>query len=309
MKKTKLPQLTDADIRLLRVFRAVTEAKGFSNAESVLNIGRSTISAQMSLLEGRLGLRLCDRGPSGFKLTEEGKQVYAASTRLFMAFNDFRTEVDKTHGQEYLNIALIDNTITDAVSPLGAALASYAHKYPHIHLRIHTLPPDEIEERVSQGRLDAGFIPMHGESPGLLYKHVHTERNQLYCGKDHRWFAGDPPKDLADGTDFEPRHVSHGYKHAPLEKAANFGLSRDATAFSVEGIALLIMTGLYIGFLPAHYASLWVERGEMRVIHPDRYFFDAEIVAVYQRAAENKSTIKQLLHELDCKIASNNDPT
>lgn len=297
MKKGKAPQLVDADLRLLRVFRAVTEAKGFANAEPVLNIGRSTISAQMSLLEGRLGLRLCERGPGGFNLTEEGKQVYAASTRLFMALNDFRTEVDKTHGQEYLNVAIIDNTITDEASPIIAALSRYAVTYPNVHMRIHTLPPDEIEERVSMGRVDIGFIPLHGVNPGLQYDHVHSEKNQLYCGKGHTWFDNGAPADLFDDPKNELRHVSHGYKHAPLGKVANFGLSHDATAFSVEGIALLIMTGAYIGFLPVHYASLWTERQEMRPIHPDRYFFDAEIVAVYQRTSEDKPSIRRLLDE------------
>ena len=44
-------QLSDIDLRLLRVFRTVVECGGFSVAESVLGIGRSAISQQMSDLE------------------------------------------------------------------------------------------------------------------------------------------------------------------------------------------------------------------------------------------------------------------
>jgi hypothetical protein len=53
-----LAQVSDFDIRLLRIFRAVVECGGFSAAENVLGIGRSAISQQMSDLEQRLGLRL-----------------------------------------------------------------------------------------------------------------------------------------------------------------------------------------------------------------------------------------------------------
>ena len=80
-----LAQVSDFDIRLLRLFRSVVECGGFSAAESVLGIGRSAISQQMSDLEQRLGLRLCQRGRAGFALTEEGREVYQSSLQLFGA--------------------------------------------------------------------------------------------------------------------------------------------------------------------------------------------------------------------------------
>src|SRR5205085_11496388 len=47
--------VSDIDVRLLRVFRAVVEAGSFANAQAILNVGASTISTQMSQLETRLG--------------------------------------------------------------------------------------------------------------------------------------------------------------------------------------------------------------------------------------------------------------
>jgi len=60
----------DIDLRLLRVFKAVADAGGLSNAQAVLNLNPSTISTQLSTLEAQLGYTLCQRGRSGFKLTE-----------------------------------------------------------------------------------------------------------------------------------------------------------------------------------------------------------------------------------------------
>ena len=54
-----LGNLSDTDIRLLRVFIVVAQAGGLSAAELELNIGRSTISRHLKDLETRLGMVLC----------------------------------------------------------------------------------------------------------------------------------------------------------------------------------------------------------------------------------------------------------
>ena len=66
-------QITEVELRLLRVFRVVADCEGLAAAESELEIGRSTISKHLSDLETRFGTRLCNRGRSGFSLTDEGK--------------------------------------------------------------------------------------------------------------------------------------------------------------------------------------------------------------------------------------------
>ena len=70
-----LGQLSDMDLRLLQVFKAVVECGGMSAAELELNIGTSTVSRHMKDLETRLGLTLCRRGRAGFALTAEGQRV------------------------------------------------------------------------------------------------------------------------------------------------------------------------------------------------------------------------------------------
>ena len=64
-KRAILGQLSDADMRLLRVFKSVVDCGGMAAAELELNIGISTISKHVKDLETRLGLTLCHRGRSG----------------------------------------------------------------------------------------------------------------------------------------------------------------------------------------------------------------------------------------------------
>ena len=66
------PNLSKSDLHLLYVFTSVAEAQGFSAAQIELNVSQSTISRQVSDLELRLGMKLCHRGRSGFRMTEKG---------------------------------------------------------------------------------------------------------------------------------------------------------------------------------------------------------------------------------------------
>jgi DNA-binding transcriptional LysR family regulator len=82
-------RLTDIDLRLIRIFRAIVECQGLSGAELVLNLSQSRVSTSLAELEARLGARLCRRRRSGFALTEAGAAVYEASHELFEAVDRF----------------------------------------------------------------------------------------------------------------------------------------------------------------------------------------------------------------------------
>ncbi len=72
-------KVSDLDLRLLRIFLAVVDAKGLSEAQAALNIGQPTISTHLATLEARVGFRLCERGRSGFHLTPKGEKFVSAA--------------------------------------------------------------------------------------------------------------------------------------------------------------------------------------------------------------------------------------
>ena len=46
----------------------------------------------------------------------------------------------------------------------------------------------------------------------------------------------------------------------------NVPFKNSAITSHMESIALLILSGQYFGYLPAHFAAQWVDRGEMRCL-------------------------------------------
>lgn len=126
-------QLGDTDLRLLRIYRKVVECGGFSAAEVALGISRAAISMAMNDLETRLGLRLCQRGRSGFAMTDEGTEVYESTLQLLAAVEGFRTRVNGLHAQlkGELNIGITDNLVTMPQMHITDALHLPGQGDPH----------------------------------------------------------------------------------------------------------------------------------------------------------------------------------
>ena len=127
---TTTPRLHKADLHLLAVFTTVAECGGFAAAQVALNVSQSTISRQIGDLEKRLGLRLYQRGRSGFRLTDKGRIVYEACQHLSTALESFRTAVGALRGELVgdLSIAAIDNWATERGYPMADVLRAFRAK-------------------------------------------------------------------------------------------------------------------------------------------------------------------------------------
>ena len=67
-----MARISDADLRLLRIFSTIADCKGFAAAQAELNLSAASISSYIAAIEQRLGVRLCNRGRAGFALTDKG---------------------------------------------------------------------------------------------------------------------------------------------------------------------------------------------------------------------------------------------
>ncbi len=125
-----LTNLSDIDLKLLRVFVAVAEAQGVSAAQEALLMNQSTISTHLASLETRLGFRLCQRGRSGFRLTPKGERMLIACRSLFNAARDFTRVSQSLNGllTGDLQIGLVDNLVSLPGNPADGRRAAEHHR-------------------------------------------------------------------------------------------------------------------------------------------------------------------------------------
>ena len=284
-----LGQLGDMDLRLLRVFKCVADCGGMAAAELELNIGVSTISRHIKDLELRLGLSLCRRGRSGFALTPEGERVHAETLRLLAATDAFRASVDDIHqrlGGE-LHVGIFDKTATNPASRIGDAIAAFTREAPQVRLALHVAPINTIERLLIAGEFQVGIVPAHRSSETLDYTPLFDEVMQLYCGRAHPLYAlaGDPNAPALDWADLRRhRFAGLGYHSPNMAVSHQARLPRAATGFDQESIATFILSGQYLGFLPGHYARIFVADGLMRALQPERFHYDARFFTITRHA-------------------------
>lgn len=179
-----LLNISNPDLHLLRVFIAVVEAGGFSAAQISLNVAQSTISTQMTDLETRLGMRLCNRGRTGFSLTDDGRAVFEAAQELFRSIENFRTKVNDRRGGLVgtLRVGFADALMGNIDFKLDEAVASFALHAPEVELELITANPLEIEHGVLDGRYHIGIHTFPNHAPELTYTTLFSEKQTLFCG-------------------------------------------------------------------------------------------------------------------------------
>jgi DNA-binding transcriptional LysR family regulator len=281
-------RLTDVDLRLVRIFRAIVECQGLAGAEVVLNLSQSRISASLAELEARLGVRLCRRGRSGFALTEAGATVYQASHELFEAVDRFCNHAGAvaTHLKRVLRLGTVDAMVTNLDLALPQALLDFRRQHPSVIIDLFAAGPEELERQLVAGSRDVLIIPCTAKRSELDYVAVMEEKQSLYCARGHPLFR------IADGAitnavlSAHP-FVARGYLHQfDLKRIGHHG--GEATVEMMESQLILILSGAFIGYLPAHYAQAWVERGELRALRDEQYSYPSAFYVVTQRSgAEN----------------------
>lgn len=298
-KKALLGQISDLDIRLLRVFRAVTECGGISAAELELNIGRSTISRHIKDLEIRLGgLTLCTRGRGGFALTDEGKEIYDATLHLLSAMDTFRTGVNNLHQRitGTLTLVFFDKTATNPDSALHRAIGLFIEQAPEVEVSIYVEGVNTIERGILDGQYDVGIVPLHRPSTTLDYHFLFDEQMYLYCGSKHPLYRH-PERDGSDQEILKHSYAGLGYHSPNMEATHALSLQRRATAYDQEAVAILIRSGHYIAFLPHHYARFFVEQAQMRRIDNPRFRYTVQYSAIVRHAPKPSRMVRTFL---DC---------
>ncbi|CUH47749.1 LysR family transcriptional regulator [Ruegeria atlantica] len=280
-------RIGDSDIRLLRVFKTVVESGGLSAAEVELNIGKSTISKHVTDLELRLGLKLCTRGPAGFALTEDGAKVLQAADHLLVSVSQFRNEVNEIKEQlgGTIRISLFDQCASNPDSRLARAIHRFNEAAPSVQIELSLEPPNVIETMVISGQLDIGIIALHRPSTSLNYAPLYGENMFLYCSREHPLFEI-PDRDLRTSDLLRYNYVGLSVNSPNLIVGQQLGLRRSAKVQSEQALALLILSGRYIGYLPDHLAQDFVDQKKMRVVLPDETQYRTRFAAVTRKQPE-----------------------
>lgn len=120
----------------LKIFLAVAEAPSMRIAAKNLKVSHSTVSRRIDALESDLGVRLFDRMPDGYRLTQAGDELLPTALTMEESLHTFGRSVagrdDELKGQVCV-------TIPDVivVTYFMTMFADFMAEYPDIQLKVH----------------------------------------------------------------------------------------------------------------------------------------------------------------------------
>lgn len=292
-------EIADLDLRLLRVFRAVVQCGGFAAAEVELNKSKSAISMDMAALEQRLGICLCRRGRAGFALTREGELVYAATLRLFDDLDRFNQQVNAATSNLSGQIAveLDDSFLFTAEELLSDALARFAGDHPNVHIDLRSTSATDVERDLLEGKIDLGITSISKSPSSFTTIALFDEEVGLYCGRGHPLF--DVPDGAGLGAEIaRHRTIAITTPSSSEIKAMLNMLDIRASATTDVSRVLLVLSGCFLGFIPAGLARHWVARGRLRRLLAERICYANRCSAAWKKDAPANLIRDTLVREL-----------
>ena len=259
----KTSELRHLDWNLLRVFSEIARVGGVSEAARKMGRKQPAVSLALKRLEEHLGVKLCDRGPGGFRLSDEGEFIADVTGRMMQLVDEIPGRITQLSElvSGTIRIMVISNVVDDV---LDTSIESFHRKYPAVELQVEVATWDVVSRAVLRGNIDIGVAAarhFHGE---LHYDLLCQEIHRPYCGPTHPCFGKTykTPKEIADqsfvltGAD-EPDDVTRF--------RLQFGLGKHRTGISdhLEEAKRLAIMGVGICFLPEKYAQRDVDRGRL----------------------------------------------
>lgn len=259
----------ERDLRALRVFCSVAQAGGFASAEKLLLMSKASISRHIREVEQRLGVRLCERGPAGFKLTPEGEVALDLASSAIRSLERIRAEIDAVHGvlSGRLSIGIGEHTISHAACRFPEALALMQKRAPDVRPELTVMTFPELNDALREHRVDIAIRGKYLDDPDFQYLELFPETHRVYVLRQ-------VPKPVSDALPLVYR------PHPYVQKALASGrYRRGPEAIGIEAIGVLVATGAYQGLLPAHYGEGLEARYGLR-IQEDGPSFSHPICAV-----------------------------
>lgn len=165
----------------LRVFLAVARSGSISGGAKRLDLQHSTVSRRMRKLEQDWGVRLFDKVPGGYTLTDAGKALMQAAHRMecevlsadgLLAGNDL-----KPSGA--VRVTAIDNMATTLLMPIFAA---FHREYPNVTLHL-MISNNDLS--LAQREADVAIRLTNTPPETLIGKRVVTVSSAVYGGRKY----------------------------------------------------------------------------------------------------------------------------
>ncbi|MEJ7930465.1 LysR family transcriptional regulator [Ramlibacter sp. AN1015] len=281
------------ELRQLRHFLAVAEARNFSRAAQTLHIAQPALSISIRKLEEEIGAKLLERGTRNTTLTEAG-QIALESARSALAHIDdiSRLATAVARGEAgLLRIAFVGGA---SYRILPRYLPEFRRRYPEVKLELLESTSLEIVESVRSGLVDCGIVrhPLI-DAAGLSTRLLEDDPLVAAIPRGHR-LASKPRLCLHDLAK-EP-FIQFSRTRAPSLNAiialacrrSGFEPNVAQEALQIQTIISLVESGLGVALVPESSRASSGQAVEFRPLADHKELLKVGLALVFSAAREKR---------------------
>ncbi len=200
-------------IKKYEAFISCCECKSITETAKKFGNSQSGITQLINSLEKDLGFKLLVRNKGGVRLTDEGRLIYNAVKKVVEdneRLRELAVQIN-TYNENTIRVGAFKSI---AVNWLPHIIKEFGERYPNVNFSITDGHYSEIEEKLRNNEIDAGFVSMpfdegctcfelmHDELLAVLPQN-HTLAKETYVRAD--CFGKEAVVSLVDSTDRDAR--------------------------------------------------------------------------------------------------------
>jgi DNA-binding transcriptional LysR family regulator len=245
------------DLRQLRQFVAVAEARSFRGAAERLFMAQPPLSVAIRKLEEEIGVPLLERGSRGVRLTAAGQAAYDAALKCLRDAEEVASVARAVAKGEAgrLRIGFI-GSVTFGLMP--RLIQDFSRRYPNVRLELREATNLEAVTAVQSGAMDIAFVRVPAIRPADVNLQVIVE--DVFCAAvpaKHPLAARKTIslKELANEPliGYMPSQVGCGLHAAVAQLFVQAGVAPTVSqeAVQVQTVIGLVESGLGVALVPS----------------------------------------------------------
>ena len=155
------------EIRQLKAFLAIAEAKTFTAGARQVNITQAAISMQIRQLEESVGLPLFTRTPRRVILTEAGEMLINRARRIIREHSAALAEIAEIAGAEHGRLRIGAASATFATTQLPLILERLKARFPNAQVTVASGTSSALVDKILHGELDVAFVSLPVETSNI----------------------------------------------------------------------------------------------------------------------------------------------
>lgn len=173
------------EIRQLKAFLAIAEAKTFTAGARRVNVTQAAISMQIRQLEEEVGLQLFTRTPRRVILTEAGEYLLERARKILREHDSALAEIAEVAGAEYGRLRIGTASGTFAMQQLPGIMQGLKAKFPNSELTVASGTSDRLVDRMMHGELDTAFVSLPVENANITTESIFSDEIVAIAHPDH----------------------------------------------------------------------------------------------------------------------------